>query len=243
MPRTPQSEETARCVAALADGSLSSAEIAERLSLHPRHVRKILLRLDLPRLPHGSPTGSRNGSFAGGRRINLSGYAEVSAPVEHPHAIRLPGKNIPKILEHRLVAEQTLGRYLQPEERVDHRDGLTLHNHPNNLRVFADNAEHLKATLTGKIPHWSEAGFENMKLRHRPGADLQLVDIHRQRKAAGAVRLRQILLTLLLLGRDSPYLSGTTRWIEKAGIDVSSRSKTKRALVELCARWGWPLLP
>lgn len=233
MPQNEKSIEAARQVAALADGSRSSTEIADLLGLNPRHVRKILLRLDLPRLPSHSPTGVRNASFAGGRRISLDGYAYVSAPVDHPFAPLLPGKNIPHIREHRLVMERALGRYLRPEEVVDHADGLTLHNDPANLRLFADNATHLRTTLTGKVPQWSDAGRANMFLRHRPGAVLRPVDTHRRRKASGDVRLRQILLLALSLGTDSPFLLGTQRHTTKAGIDMSSRSTIERALADL----------
>lgn len=239
MPRTPESEEKARRVAALADGSRSSTEIAEILGIQPRNVRKILTRLDLPRLPPHSPTGVRNAAFAGGRRISLSGYVWVSAPVDHPHAKLLPGKNIPRIFEHRLVLEQTLGRYLLPSERVDHIDGLTLHNHPDNLRLFADNAAHLRETLAGKTPRWSEAGYQNMLLRHRQPGAIQRVDTYHQRASTGDVRLLQILLAALKLGIDSPYLCGTSRHTTKAGIDMRSRPKIERALADLYQQWGW----
>ena len=239
MPRPPLTQEYERQVRALADGSRSSVEIAQLLGLNPRHVRKILLRLNLPRLPSHSPTGYRNASFAGGRRVDKAGYAHVSCPVGHPYGKLLPNKNIPHIFEHRLVMEQSLGRYLLPEEIVDHIDGLTLHNAPENLRVFASNATHLQHTLAGKVPLWSDAGFENMKLRHHQDVSQQLVDIHRQRKEAGALRLRQILLLALSLGTDSPYLLGTTQWTKKAGIDMSSRSTIEPALVGLCLKWGW----
>lgn len=243
MPRTPKSIAVENAVSALASFDTSSVEIAQQLGLDPRRVRKILLRLNLPRLPHGSPTGARNGAYAGGRRIDLGGYAIVSAPIDHPHARLLPGKNIPRIREHRLVLEQSLGRYLDPSEVVDHKDRLTLHNAPDNLRLFASNSEHLRATLTGQVPRWSEAGYQNMLLRHHQPEDLQLVDIHRQRKEAGAVRLRQILLAALQLGTDSPFLLGTQAHTTKAGIDMSSRSTIKRALGELCRKWGLSPIP
>ena len=238
-----QAAVTAAKVIALANGERSSKEIAELVGANPRRVRKILLKFDLPRLPGHSPTGARNASFAGGRRIGKSGYVEVSAPVGHPHAHLLPGKNIPKIFEHRLVMEQKLGRYLLPEEIVDHVDGLTLHNHPDNLRLFASNGAHLRETLAGRVPQWSEAGYQNMKLRHRQPEALVPVDTHRLRRAAGALRLRQILLAALKLGIDSPYLSGSSLHTKKAGIDMSSRSTIERALADLSQQWGWPQTP
>jgi len=238
----PNLELIAR-ITELANGERSSIEIAELAGINPRHARKILLKYDLPRLPPCSPTGARNSSFAGGRRISLDGYAYVSAPVDHPYATLLSGKNIPRIREHRLVMEKHLGRYILPTEIVDHIDGLTLHNAPENLRLFANNADHLRATLTGKVPRWSAAGYANMKLRHRPDADIQPVDTHYQHKASGVLRLRQILLLTLSLGTDSPFLLGTHRWTEKAGIDMSSRSTIELALADLCHRHGLSQTP
>jgi hypothetical protein len=237
-----ESDRFAAEVTALADGKTSSVEIARMLDANPRRVRKVLLRLNLPRLPAHSPTGERNSSFAGGRRIALDGYVYVSAPIGHPYAPCLPKKNIPLIREHRLVLEKHLGRYLLPGEIVDHIDGLTLHNHLDNLRLFASNADHLHETRAGKAPLWSVEGKQNLFLRHRPGVILQLVDTHGQRKAAGALRLRQILLAALKLGTDSPYLLGSSRHTTTAGIDMSSRSTIERALADLCVRWGWPLV-
>ena len=240
MPKTAASIAADKAVAALADGLTSSSEIAAATGLNRRHVCKILKRLDLPRLPRHSPTGARNASWNGGRRINQNGYVHVSAPKDHPYARLLPGKKVPRIFEHRLVMEQKLGRYLLPEEKVDHIDGLTLHNHPDNLRLFSSNAEHLKATLTGKVPRWSPEGHVNMTSEGRRAADFQRVDTHRQRTKAGASRLRQILLAALRLGTDSPYLLGSSLHLKKAGIDMSSRSTIERALADLCEKWGWP---
>ncbi len=46
--------------------------------------------------------------------------------------------------EHRVVAEQLLGRPLCPGEVVHHIDGDKRNNRPENLRVFASQAEHAK---------------------------------------------------------------------------------------------------
>lgn len=227
-------------VRALADGTRSSTEIAEMLGRNPRHIRKILTRHDLPRLHEGAQAADRNHQFRAGRRITLNGYALITPPEGHPTATPRKGRNAGYMFEHRFVLEQKLGRLLERTERVDHVDGLTLHNHPDNLRVFASNADHLRETLSGRVPHWSPEGYRNMLLRHRQPEGLQHVDIHHLRIAAGAVRLRQILLAALQLGTDSPHLSGTQRWTRQARIDMSSRSTIERALAELCQQWGWP---
>lgn len=241
MPK-PNLELIAR-VTELADGARTSAEIASVAGITPRHARKILLKYDLPRLGDGGRRGEDNHEFAGGRRITLQGYVQITPPQGHPTAKQRAGRQAGYIFEHRYVCEQKLGRSLLPSERVDHEDGLTLHNHPDNLRLFQSNAAHLRETLAGRVPQWSEAGYENMKLRHRPDAVLQPVDTHRQRTEAGATRLRQILLVALRLGIDSPYLLGSSRHTTKAGIDMSSRSTIERALADLCQQWGWPHTP
>ena len=80
------------------------------------------------------------------------GYFLIYAP-DHPMA---DGNR--RVREHRLVMEQTLGRYLLPQEVVDHIDGDTENNRPSNLRIFPNNGAHLAATLAGRCPKWSDEG-------------------------------------------------------------------------------------
>lgn len=45
---------------------------------------------------------------------------------------------------HRIVAEQKLGRPLRPGEIVHHKDENILNNHPDNIEIFASQAEHAR---------------------------------------------------------------------------------------------------
>jgi hypothetical protein len=77
----------------------------------------------------------------------------------HPHARKPRGV----VTEHRLVMEIVLGRYLDPEEVVDHRDSWPYHNWPSNLQLFASNADHLRSELAGR-------GYATSPRRAIPGA-------------------------------------------------------------------------
>lgn len=227
---------TIQKILALSTPETSSREIALALGVSHRYVRRIRQEFDCHRPSTGSQPGTRNHQFRHGRSIDLSGYAVVQAPPHHPFARH--HRNVS--LEHRLMMEQTLGRYLLQTEVVDHIDGLTLHNTPENLRLFQSNREHLQTTLANSTPIWSQKGIQNSGQGRGHKLIRPPVDIHHQRKILGEIRLRQILLAALKLGIDSPFLSGTNYHTTKAGIDMSSRPTIQRALADLYAKWEWP---
>lgn len=231
-----------KAILAANDESLTSTEIARMLGVSPRYVRKVRTKLNLPRPGVGAAKGVRNHQYVAGRRIDRSGYAIVSAPARHPYQRSRPGRRTGIILEHRLVMERQLGRYLLPAETVDHIDGLTLHNCPSNLRLFASNADHLRHTITGQPHNVSPAGMAAIQAARR-GEDYQPVDTYRQRKARGEIRLHQILRAALSLGIDSPSLLGTHRHLRQAGIVEFSRPTLERALDDLYQRWGLTHVP
>lgn len=106
--------------------------------------------------PHSNP-GHLNPAWKGGRMSDGKGYVLIYAP-DHPMA-----DSNRRVREHRLVMERMIGRYLRPEEVVDHIDGNGMNNDPSNLRLFATNAEHLATTLQGRCPEWSEEGRQRIQ--------------------------------------------------------------------------------
>lgn len=224
-----------KAVADLCDGKRTSRQIAEILGESQKYVQGVFLKLDLPRRKRGSAFGELNGSYKSGRKLDRDGYVLVSAPADHPYARKRKNRHTGIIYEHRLVMEQKIGRYLDPSEIVDHIDGLRLHNSPDNLRLFDSNAEHLKTTISGQIPNWSEKGKQMINV---PVAGRRRVDTYLRMKRSGDARLRQILLAALSLGIDSPYLLGTRHHLEKAGIFDLSDSSLQRALDELYQRYA-----
>jgi hypothetical protein len=157
---------------------LSCLDIAQRVgNCSDEYVRDTMVRLGIHRRPqHAGARPERNHFWAGGRTIDKHGYVLVKAN-DHPHATATG-----YVREHRLVMERVLGRYLDPKEVVDHIDGNTSNNDPANLRLFASNAEHLRATLKGKCPKWTEDG----KRRIREGNQRKLERRAASHQASGS---------------------------------------------------------
>lgn len=80
--------------------------------------------------------GAKNGLWKGGRSVASNGYVLIRVGVWH-HLADSRGY----AYEHRLIAEEKLGRRLQRGEQVHHRDGNKQNNDPANLEVCTA-AEH-----------------------------------------------------------------------------------------------------
>lgn len=81
--------------------------------------------------------GKDNPNWRGGRVKHSKGYIYVYAPW-HPRASN------GYVLEHILVAEEKLGRFLKPGETVHHEDENKQNNHPNNIEIFPTTGAHTK---------------------------------------------------------------------------------------------------
>jgi hypothetical protein len=83
--------------------------------------------------------GSESSHWKGGRLTTTQGYISVKI-TNHPNA-----NSDGYILEHRLVAEQTIGRFLKNTEIVHHINGIKIDNRPENLYLFFSNSAHIKS--------------------------------------------------------------------------------------------------
>jgi hypothetical protein len=84
-------------------------------------------------------------TWKGGRKVRRDGYILAVAPSDHPYpADSHPASGLVYVLEHRLVMERHLGRYLEPGEVVHHRDENPSNNALENLELFASQSDHIR---------------------------------------------------------------------------------------------------
>lgn len=152
--RNPGNEELDRLYTV---EKLSVRQIAQHLSISPDTARawlrsaKIKMRSiseakkgkpPSPQTVEASVQARRKRTLPGrslvGYRWRMDGYVEVEA---HGHPQERDGGYV---LEHRLVMEQRLGRYLLPHEDVHHLNGVRHDNRPENLELIGSRADHLR---------------------------------------------------------------------------------------------------
>jgi len=130
---------------------LQQWKVAEILGVSEDTIRRNCKKLGLHTQRSGPRGGDQHPEWKGGQSI-ISGYLYIYMP-EHPNSTK---QN--RVAYHRLLMEKHLGRYLDKKEVVHHINGDTLDNRIDNLRLFANNGEHLRSSLKGKIPNWTPEG-------------------------------------------------------------------------------------
>lgn len=97
-----------------------------------------------------------NDYWRGGRTRHSNGYVYVKQK-GHPRALKAGDY----VLEHILVAEKVIGRYLRPDEIVHHINGIKDDNRPENLYI-TNLAEHTRMHNDG-VSHLVTSNLDNYK--------------------------------------------------------------------------------
>lgn len=163
---------------------MTAPEIGAVLGVNKETVHKYARNRGLKIAP--TPVGGEvHPSWKGGTTLDRSGYLLVRIAKDGPHGYLI--RAIQKrgaagtdthgyAPQHRIAMHDKLGRKLVKGEVVDHIDGDVRNNDPANLRVFASNADHLRATLKGKVPNWTPEG--KAKMTGRPPKSRQPTSLH-----------------------------------------------------------------
>ncbi len=97
-----------------------------------RHTEKTKNKLSMTRKGKGNPM------WNGGKSVNFHGYIIIYKP-DHLYCC-------PKgyVLEHRLIMEEVIGRYLTEKEVVHHINENRTDNRPENLKLFKGIGDHTR---------------------------------------------------------------------------------------------------
>jgi len=205
------------------DGILKSRELALILGETAKYVQDLWRRNpDIPRPLQAPPLGECNPSFVSGKIIDLDGYVLVLS--SSPDRLR-KDRNYGRILEHRKVIEDHLGRKLKRSEVVHHKNGCKIDNRFENLEVCQSNGEHLKMELSGHSPNWTIEGEKNFG-RYWNEAH-ERIDTYRLLKKNGVIRAQQILLAQSLLGKDYLSLYKMERYLTPKLLQICNEIKQR----------------
>jgi len=151
----PSQEELLEIIRVRYAAGATLRELAGELGKSEEWIRRLMRANGIERRRRGQPVGKFLPN--GGVTVDKNGYVLRKAN-GHPFA-----NSGGYVREHRLVMEQKLGRYLRPEEVVHHINGVKADNAPENLKLYASNAEHKGEDMQGNS--WAKGDFGNAKRR------------------------------------------------------------------------------
>lgn len=125
----------------------SMKKVADYFGVSKRLILNYMNRFNLPRYqrPPAKPKIKKEDTYHKGYITTWNGYIKIKAPVDHPYK---DGKGY--IMEHRLVMEKHIGRYLEPYEEVHHINYIKTDNRIENLLLLTKR-EHRKLHLKDSI--------------------------------------------------------------------------------------------
>ena len=112
------------------EDDLSSYKIAQMAGVSHATILREMKKFGIPRRNSSEcRRGKRNSNWKGGRVITAQGYVLIYQP-SHPYSTKQG-----YILEHRIIVEKTLGRYLRSDEFIHHINSKRDDNRLQNLEL------------------------------------------------------------------------------------------------------------
>jgi hypothetical protein len=127
---TPEQED--EVIRLYRDEALTAREIQERTGITSQKIYTALRRRGVPRRIQRH--GALNSRWKGGRDITSQGYVMLTISPDHPMISMADSRN--RVLEHRLVMAEHLGRPLHVWETVHHKNSAQRQNNAvENLQL------------------------------------------------------------------------------------------------------------
>lgn len=125
---------------------LSLQKTAKYFGVSKKLILNHMKRFDIPRYIRPKKIKEKKiDTYHKGYSISWNGYKRVKAPLDHPYKDKKG-----YIMEHRLIVEQHIGRYLTKDEEVHHLNGDKLDNRIENLAILSKK-EHRRIHLKDSI--------------------------------------------------------------------------------------------